>query len=80
MSRYWAKLFFEKHDDPTQPQKLLGLELRITDNTDPCEMFFDDYRQVNGQMIPHKIHVRYVNSEGYLVPYGNITVKNIQWK
>jgi len=29
-----------------------GLELRIADDEDPCEIYFDDFRQVDGRSLP----------------------------
>ncbi len=44
MGPFLAKWFFGLAD-----QKLLGLEVRLSDNEDPCEVYFADYREVNGR-------------------------------
>ena len=77
---YTVKWYFEKHSDETEPQKLVAMEMRTKEEEDPCEVYFTDYRPVNGQLIPHAHHVRYVNTDGDLVPYGNIRGKSFQWK
>jgi hypothetical protein len=28
-------------------------------DVDPCELYFDDYRSVDGQLLPHRIQVRF---------------------
>ncbi len=74
-SAYSTKWFFERAEKPGDQQKLLGLELRTKEGEDPCEVFFDDYRPVNGQLLPHQIYVRYVSPKGELIPYANIRLK-----
>jgi hypothetical protein len=36
-----------------------GLELRIADDEDPCEIYFDDFRQVDGRSLPFHWTVRH---------------------
>ena len=36
---------------------LLGGEVSIAKDEDPCEVFFSDYKSVNGPMLPHRIEV-----------------------
>jgi S1-C subfamily serine protease len=48
-----AKWYFGK--DAT----LLGFELTTDRDEDPCEVYFSDYRSVDGRSLPHKIEVRY---------------------
>jgi S1-C subfamily serine protease len=39
---------------------LLGCELTIKEREDdPCEVYFSDYKKLDGRMVPHKIEVRY---------------------
>lgn len=49
-----AKWYFSTTD-----QTLLGFELTPDRDEDPCEVFFSDYRKVDGRLLPHKIEVRY---------------------
>jgi serine protease Do len=51
-------------------QKLLGFEVTISKDDDPCEVFLGDYRPVDGRQLPHRIEVRYGNET-----YGVLTVK-----
>jgi hypothetical protein len=67
---YMTKWFFAPAD-----QKLLGFELRMQDqNEDPVEVYFSDYRAVNGQMLPHRIQVQYENHH-----YGTFNVTSYKF-
>lgn len=63
---FLTKWFF---DSPTH--KLLGFEMRLNDNEDPCEVYFGDYRPVEGRLLPHRLSVYYQD-----VHYGTFTVAN----
>ncbi len=52
-------------------QKLLGFEITPDHDDDPCEVFFSDYKNVDGRLLPHKIEVRYRND-----CYAALTVKS----
>jgi S1-C subfamily serine protease len=40
--------------------KLLGVETYLAKDTDPCELFFHDYKDAGGgMMLPHRIEVRF---------------------
>jgi len=58
--------------DRTQ-QRLLGFEAFVEEKGDPCELYFADYRAVDGRMLPHRIEVRYGNDR-----FGVFTVKRYQ--
>jgi serine protease Do len=60
-----GKWFFAKDDE-----KLLGFEVTITKDDDPCEVYLSDYRLVDGRQMPHRIEIRYGNDT-----YGVLTVK-----
>ncbi len=49
-----CKWFYSKQD-----HTLLGVESYITKDEDPCEVFFSDYKPVDGKQLPHRIEVRY---------------------
>jgi S1-C subfamily serine protease len=51
-------------------QKLIGFEVRLQDNEDPCEVYLADYRPVEGRMLPHRMQVLY--SDGH---YGTFTLE-----
>ena len=38
---------------------LLGIEMNVADDQDPCEIYFDDIRPVNGRALPHNWTVRH---------------------
>jgi serine protease Do len=49
-----CKWYFSRKD-----YTLLGMETFITRDADPCEVYFFDYRNVEGRKLPHRIEVRY---------------------
>lgn len=57
LSFFNVKLFFARDD-----QKLLAMELRLEDNEDPCEIYFSDYRLVDGRQMPHRLQVLHGSS------------------
>jgi serine protease Do len=67
---FLTKWFFARLD-----QKLLGFELRLNENEDPCEVYLGDYRPVDGRMLPHRIQVLYGNGH-----YGTINVTRFDMK
>ncbi len=42
-----------------QDGQLVAMEVFPDSEVDPCELYFDDYRPVEGQQVPHRIEVRY---------------------
>ncbi|MCI0681273.1 MAG: trypsin-like peptidase domain-containing protein [Gemmataceae bacterium] len=51
---FLTKWFFALTD-----QKLLGFEVRLQDNEDPCEVYLADYRPVEGRLLPRRMQVMY---------------------
>ena len=51
---FFARFFFGLQD-----HQLLGMEIRLRDNEDPCEVYFGDYRSEDGRMLPHRMSVQY---------------------
>jgi serine protease Do len=51
---FLTKWYFARTD-----QRLLGFELRLNDNEDPCEVYLSDYRAVDGRLLPHRFQVQY---------------------
>ena len=39
--------------------RLAALEMLPEEDTDPCELYFSDYREVEGRQFPHRIEVRH---------------------
>ena len=39
--------------------QLIGMEMFPDDQVDPCEVYFDDYRPVDGRQVPHTLLVRH---------------------
>src|SRR5262249_43483882 len=45
----------------TKDQRLLGFEVTIDRDEDPCEVYVSDYKRVDGRMLPSRIQVRHGN-------------------
>jgi S1-C subfamily serine protease len=63
-----AKWYYAKSD-----HKLIGAEIWLSPTEDPCELYFSDYREVNGRMLPHDILVRIGD-----VDFGRMQIKSYQ--
>lgn len=50
--------------------RLAALEFWPDSAVDPCEVYFDDYRDVQGRMLPHHLEVR----------HGDAVFAELQWK
>jgi len=61
---FLTKWFFANTD-----QKLMGFELRLNENEDPCEVYLSDYRSVGGRMLPHRFQIIY--GDGH---YGTLNI------
>jgi S1-C subfamily serine protease len=61
-----AKWYFSMAD-----KTLLGFEIRVDKDDDPCEVYLSEYKKVDGRMLPHKMDVVFGNSR-----YGTINVKS----
>jgi S1-C subfamily serine protease len=53
-----VKWYFSRQD-----QTLLGFEVSVQNDDDPCEVYLADYRKVDGRMLPHRLEVRYGNNQ-----------------
>ncbi len=62
---YSAKWFFDPKDS-----SLIGFESTFSKDEDPCEVYFFDYKEVNGIKLPHKMTVRWGDKA-----YCSMTVK-----
>ena len=49
----------------TKSGQLLALEMFPDDGVDPCEIYFGDYREVDGLSLPHRLEVLHA-----MQPYG----------
>jgi serine protease Do len=63
-----AKWYFDKQDS-----RLLGAEIVSVRDEDPCELYFHDYKPVEGRQLPQRIEVRYGNGR-----FGILTITNYQ--
>jgi hypothetical protein len=63
-----SKWFFSQRD-----QNLLGAEVTVIRDEDPCELYFSDYRPASGRQLPYRIEVRYGNGS-----YGVFKIKSYQ--
>jgi hypothetical protein len=65
-----AHLFF----DP-QTGHIVGLEMSLADDQDPCEIYFSDVREVQGRMLPHRWLIRHGDEE-----YADLQITAVEWK
>jgi len=63
-----VKWYFSKKD-----YTLMGFELSISPDDDPCEVYLSDYRMVDGRLLPHRMEVRNGNDL-----FSTLTIKNYQ--
>lgn len=64
-----AKWYFSRADG-----KLLGAEVSLVEREDdPCELYFSDYKKVDGREVPHRIEVRYGKDRYALVNVNTFT-------
>jgi S1-C subfamily serine protease len=64
-----GKWYFEPKDS-----KLLGFEIRVDKEDDPCEVYLSDYKDEGGKQLPHKMEVRYGNER-----YALLDLKGFQF-
>jgi S1-C subfamily serine protease len=56
----YCKWFFSKKDATLLGfETVLDKDAKETENRDPCEVYFFDYKDVDGRKLPHRIEVRY---------------------
>jgi hypothetical protein len=53
---------------------LVGIELQLADDVDPCEIYFSDIRQVESRSLPHRWTVRHGDEV-----FADVTVTNYEW-
>jgi serine protease Do len=53
---------------------LLGFEVTVVKDDDPCEVYLSEYRSVEGGELPHRLEVRYGNGR-----FGTFMVKKYQF-
>jgi S1-C subfamily serine protease len=52
---------------------LLLMETKLKDDEDPCEVYFSDYRPVDGRVLPHRMIVQYGD-----LHYGTFAIRSYQ--
>jgi S1-C subfamily serine protease len=67
--QYYARYYFSQKD-----HTLLGLEVWLEKDSDPCEIYLSDYRADGGRMLPHRIDVRHGDSA-----YGTFFVSSYRF-
>jgi S1-C subfamily serine protease len=58
---FTAKFYFSLGEGK-DAGRLELMEVRISDTDDPCEVYFSDYREVDGRQVPHTLTVIYGDS------------------
>lgn len=69
----WYFSLTEKNGVPAGT--LIGFELRPERDEDPCEVFFYDFKPVDGRVLPHKMIVNYENDR-----FGTFAIKSYKLK
>jgi serine protease Do len=67
-----GKWFFSMKNDETAGQ-LLGFEIALDRDEDPCEVYLFDYKDVEGGKLPHRLEIRFGDKT-----YANLVVN--RWK
>jgi S1-C subfamily serine protease len=65
-----GKWYFSMKNDETAGQ-LLGFEVWLDRDEDPCEVYLFDYKDVEGGKLPHRIEIRFGDK-----PYANLVVNS----
>ena len=54
--------------------QLLGFETYLSKESDPCEVYFSDYKTVDGKELPHKLEVRFGDKRYALLTISKYTL------
>jgi S1-C subfamily serine protease len=74
LGAYTVKLMFQQPEDGKGTAgRLAYMEVRTADDEDPCEVYFSNYREVDGRWLPHSLSV--INGD---VTYGTIELVSIK--
>jgi len=73
LGAYTCKFFFQHSEDAKDAGRLAFLEVRMADDEDPCEVYFSNYKQVDGRWLPHTLSV--LNGD---ITYGTIELSSIK--
>jgi len=63
-----CKWYFDKSDN-----RLIGAEVWLSPTEDPCELYFSEFKEVDGRQIPHVIDVRPGDNH-----FGALRVRSVQ--
>jgi serine protease Do len=70
---YHVKLYFHNPEDEEAAGRLVLMEVRMSEDEDPCEVYFSKYRQVEGRWLPHTVTVVYGD-----ITYGTMELTSIK--
>ena len=62
--------------DPESGQ-MIGLEMYPDLSVDPCEVYFADYRDVNGRSLPHQLKIHYGNNDFAEIHLANYALPKV---
>ncbi|MBX9623004.1 MAG: S1C family serine protease, partial [Gemmataceae bacterium] len=65
-----AKWYYDRKD-----HKLLGFEVLLTKDGDPCEVYLGDYKAVDGRQLPHRFEVKYGDKRFGVLTVNKYTLK-----
>lgn len=69
-----AKWFFDLPKDG-KPQRLVACESYVSKEDDPCELYFGDYKTVDGKELPHRIEVRFADKKYAVLTLSKFDLK-----
>ena len=59
--------------DPVEGD-LVGIEMQAADDEDPCEIYFSDFRPVDGRRLPHRWVVRHGDEQ-----FADLRITTYEW-
>jgi S1-C subfamily serine protease len=76
---YFARADQDKWYMPQEPTgKLIGFEVAVDRDDDPCEIYLSDYHQVNGGSLPGRMEVRFKDKTFAVLTDVNITMNKAE--
>jgi hypothetical protein len=61
------------HFDPMEGD-LVGIEMQSADDQDPCEIYFSDFKLVEGRRMPHRWVIRHGDEQ-----FSDLRISSYQW-
>ena len=65
-----GKWYFDRKDS-----KLIAAEVQVLRDEDPCELYFSDYKAVDGRTLPHRIDIRWGEKNYGMLSFAKFDLK-----